>query len=58
MAFFIPDEKVPLPGAELTEFKTVDHIGNGIAGGTVGACIYSPAIQVVELFVGSIADPK
>ena len=52
--FFIPEEKVPLPVVELIAFRTVDQI----AGGIVGACIYSPAIQLRELFVGSIAEPK
>ena len=56
--FFTPAEKVPFPGVDVTALNTVDHSGNGTAGGIVGACIYSPAIQLIELFVGSIAAPK
>ena len=51
-------EKVPFPGIDVTALNTVDHSGNGTAGGIVGACIYSPAIQLRELFVGSIAETK
>ena len=31
--FFTPAEKVPFPGVDVTAFNTVDHSGNGIAGG-------------------------
>jgi hypothetical protein len=52
--FVTPVDRVPFPGKVVTNAITVDHSG----GGNVGACIYSPAIQLAEALVGSIADPK